>query len=1338
MLQWIILGLFAATMVWQVMKAIKKPMMKNVLTMIAIPISFVITFILHKGGLFTNVMTKLLESNEEKLVAALGQSLPAELASQIPDMVKGALPTVATLLAPALFVLVFNLVFGISKLLYVRMIAKYFKNRAIKREKKELRNAIRAEKQRLAETIRENEERNRAFLDTLPEEQQRTIRAEYQPLDDDEIEDLVEKRVKEESKRRKKQGYYRESGEHKAISILAGAVCGFLLCAINFVPMFYWMDLISDVTNNVLYNGVSYNTSANEEGTKIYNGVKFIDKYIVQDYEKSFVIETYESFGIIDLMNNSVKQGAIIGTYKDKQGEEINIYATEVASHYISYTLRLSCALLDVNYVYDDEYGVSKDVEAIFDHYTYQNSINKIATFIATNDKVNAFLDEMLAKDTVNEDGSPNFINTLMANIFGVYKNGTDIMENGELVHLDATQVVANDLNTVSDVVVVMIKHNKLLSNIIKGDMETLLEGQNNTLLSDLIAVMSQLSGYKPAMESVFTMGVEMIGGIEFIGLPKTKEDGYQLFLNRILTALGNIDTISSEDYTNLQELLKGAGDFQYNDAKIEYVQNQIEAIRAKEDVEGYVLTEDDLNEIARLEAKIAELEAERDNPENQVVDKTGIFAYVLDPINIISMIQQEAKDMRDGLENDINAKIEEINDRIHHIIDVYREEKARVIEETKLFAAAFTNGYFEDKPVTDAGFDGEKVDELVDNRIDYLKDPQNKEQTADVLEEIAFWEILKNKEFNPIAHLEQSKAALESYENDRINNLTNKFEEERDSLENIDVVQEMKDKYVSKFESIQDAISDISDKIQARVKGFGPFATYFMSWMTVQKPFMLAGEDVTSANLSMYIDQQLYVVNTDILTIEKLLDLVSDLGKTEEKHEHNFVDGKCECGEDEPHEHNFVDCVCECGVTNHNFVDGTCECGEVEHVHNFVEGECECGEVEHVHNFVDCVCECGVTNHNFVNCVCECGATNHIFVDGVCECGETGHTHNFVDYKCEECGEYEINIEIEFNLNDYIPEELNEFLDKDVTNYINEMIDQYLGDISFMDLIQQFNVRKYDAENEYFEGKVSPASVIISHLIANAPGKGNTVDLAWLADKLDDLNPNANVQGHKTLLEEMLAVLADSSKGEDYYKELTVSNLKESLNFDAWYDADIKAADTEELLGIITGMIDVIKGFIEELAQAVTAEEDLEGDDAEAGSSILGGDSIELIMGILRTLGKTMDIMGRTECLKELPFTLFEVLLKNETLSMVMTGQMLYGEEGYLTKLDAIKSGEGYKSENENGEEITVNSYEGFMDDFLSQIEGLLDKLNNQEDSPVVPEETPVETPDLNTEGGN
>ncbi len=108
--------------------------------------------------------------------------------------------------------------------------------------------------------------------------------------------------------------------------------------------------------------------------------------------------------------------------------------------------------------------------------------------------------------------------------------------------------------------------------------------------------------------------------------------------------------------------------------------------------------------------------------------------------------------------------------------------------------------------------------------------------------------------------------------------------------------------------------------------------------------------------------------------------------------HEHVFVDGKCECGEEDPnyvppHDHVFVDGKCECGEEDpnyvppheHVFVDGKCECGEEDpnyvppHDHVFVDGKCECGEEDpnyvppHEHNFVDGRCECGEEDPDYV-----------------------------------------------------------------------------------------------------------------------------------------------------------------------------------------------------------------------------------------------------------------------------------------------------------------------------------------------------------------------------------
>ena len=86
------------------------------------------------------------------------------------------------------------------------------------------------------------------------------------------------------------------------------------------------------------------------------------------------------------------------------------------------------------------------------------------------------------------------------------------------------------------------------------------------------------------------------------------------------------------------------------------------------------------------------------------------------------------------------------------------------------------------------------------------------------------------------------------------------------------------------------------------------------------------------------------------------------------------------------PHEHNFVDGICECGEVDPNYVP--------PHVHEFVEGKCECGEIDpnyvppHVHEYVEGKCECGEKDPNYVE------PHVHNFIEGTCECGEIDPTY--------------------------------------------------------------------------------------------------------------------------------------------------------------------------------------------------------------------------------------------------------------------------------------------------------------------------------------------------------
>ena len=75
------------------------------------------------------------------------------------------------------------------------------------------------------------------------------------------------------------------------------------------------------------------------------------------------------------------------------------------------------------------------------------------------------------------------------------------------------------------------------------------------------------------------------------------------------------------------------------------------------------------------------------------------------------------------------------------------------------------------------------------------------------------------------------------------------------------------------------------------------------------------------------------------------------------------FSVSSCKCGENNKHEHEFIEGKCECGEVDPNYST---------HTHNYIDGKCECGEVdpnysEHTHNYVDGKCNCGVTDSNYV-----------------------------------------------------------------------------------------------------------------------------------------------------------------------------------------------------------------------------------------------------------------------------------------------------------------------------------------------------------------------------------
>ena len=902
MLKWIILAFFLATMAWQIMRAITKPMIKNVLTVVSIAIAFVITAILHRNGFFAEVVNKLLVKFEvgEIIISKVGP----EWGPKIAEMMPGVISVMSALAAPAVFSFVFNIIFLILKIFYVNFVTKYLEFRNVRREKREFKKALKREKKHVKKIVAATAKTNRALWQEIPEEKQKEIREKYEDIDDDEIERMVDKRVRKEKRRRRKQGYFRESTEHKIVSVFAGVLCGFLLFAINSLAIFYNMDIVCDITHTVLEGG---EYEEGDQKTTLYLAIETFDKYVVGSYEDSVVIKIYDELGVIDLLNKTVRAGGNIAG----EGED-PIYGSDIAELFASTTLRLACAMLDVNY--SDDY-IREDTETLLSKNPLAEKMVDTAT-TALVDYLNEN-PELLDKYLGSEDEG-DMISALLGMIIGAYQD-----DEGKFI----TEPFKNDINAATEVVVV-ISENKLLAKILADDFDKADLLKDKELLGGVISAMSNLTPYRPAMEGAFTMGLGMMTPL--LGLPENDAAAYDAFIAQIVSASNDMRDLTEDNLIDLQTLFISAAEYRIYDGKLAYINERIDGIEAQI-TEKQSLISSNNGRIAEIDLRLAEIAERLDGIENELLDdsvsdedrvslenektiltdeqssltqekstlesdnitqatlvadweeelnntetgwykkladlelqreeyteKTNILNYILDPLYVIELIRDEGVALRDAgeelksngerlqaegeaLQKDGEIKQAEIENKISEINGEIERIRARIEEIAPI--------------IIGLEFKKESEGDLTTYEKAYL-DELYAEQEDLSLE---------------ISDLETEIVALEEDIASTVENFTERGEA---------LIQEGKN-LVAQGEVLADRALDLADSatecveiFEERIQQFTPFISYYMNWTSVQKPFMLAGEDLTSACLSMNIGGTVYVCNTDFITIETLLDL--------------------------------------------------------------------------------------------------------------------------------------------------------------------------------------------------------------------------------------------------------------------------------------------------------------------------------------------------------------------------------------------------------------------------------------------------------------------------------
>ena len=607
-LQWILLALFLIAIVRNLAKAMRNPMLKNFLRLVSILVAFIITFILQICGVFQFIAGKI--------VGGL------ELASKVPDF-EGAianaidlvLPFCTTLLSPLLFTLVFVIIFLILRIVHVNLVYKFIVKRQRKKEIREFRQALREEKKRMKQAIVDNEERFLSSMEHMILEHPELDPYEYESLTDDEIDKMVNERLKAEKKKKKKAGFFKESKERKAISLVCGVVSGFLLFGILWMGMFYTMDVLSDVTDGI--------KETNADDTKIYQMVEMVDKHVVTPYEESFVYKLYDSMAMVDLLNYTVRAGGKL----EVNGE--TIYADDVMRDHMMRSVRLACEITSAK---SEQSHIGEDISVITKD---PITVSIMADFFVA-----------LMEKTEPQDLDPNNpASVIFSNILHNYQG-----ENNR-------ELFIQDLGAVSDVVVIAAE-NRLLAKIIEdsSDMGELFTDRD--MVKKLIKTMSHLSFYGSTMEGAFMLGVETVGPML---MPYDNEAAYTMFVNQIASSASGITTLTDENLDNLKTFIKNATTYEKNalndnEGLLAYIVDPLYKIQGLKDSANNFKTQADeleatatdlTNRATQLEADAAELDLMAKDIQKQI-----------DEFDITGMTPEEVEAALLSLENQKSALV--------------------------------------------------------------------------------------------------------------------------------------------------------------------------------------------------------------------------------------------------------------------------------------------------------------------------------------------------------------------------------------------------------------------------------------------------------------------------------------------------------------------------------------------------------------------------------------------------------------------------------------------------------------------------------------------------------
>lgn len=285
------------------------------------------------------------------------------------------------------------------------------------------------------------------------------------------------------------------------VSILSGAMCGFLILGVMLMPLFYVMDLASSAS--------SLAQKSECDDSQIYRVLDVIDEDIVQPYEKGITTNIYKYTSILPLMNATTSLGGKIVTETgDKAYATNTIKALLSSGGDIVITLQSKKA---------DGANLSADIKNLFS----DPIILSVVADFAMSKIENMELDE--------EKAHTDLLSALSMTMKGHYA--------GE----DKKQF-SNDIHAFGDAIACLNDYDHLIplftnKNTVSG-LGDLINDQE--CLEETVHILTDVSSYDALLETVYEFEIESI--CEMLDIPNDDSEAYDVLIEHLVGALNSVE----------------------------------------------------------------------------------------------------------------------------------------------------------------------------------------------------------------------------------------------------------------------------------------------------------------------------------------------------------------------------------------------------------------------------------------------------------------------------------------------------------------------------------------------------------------------------------------------------------------------------------------------------------------------------------------------------------------------------------------------------------------------------------------------------------------------------